>query len=285
LAARKNTLSIFCAGQALSTGYSVPTVLPMPVGACAIRQRPCAAARYAASASARWPGRNPACGKARASQALIARGAVRHFLARPGQEARALVVEERAQGGAVQVLLEQGLLRGADVEVDEGDGQPVQPAGFAQQRAVDLGLGPVQRAVVGGLAGQVAAVGLDLLEPVVAGVEAVGATAHDQVLVPAFERQFAFVAGATPRGHRRVAGDAFLGRGGGGEPQVEVAGLCGEFAKGADGHGVRHARALAGDRQRRRCASMRSKTARTSSAVIDSIIAMSRCRRRHRSRA
>ncbi|MCY1457842.1 hypothetical protein D9M71_751690 [compost metagenome] len=43
----------------------------MPVGAWAIRQQPVLTALYTASASWRWPWRNPAWGKARVSSAAL----------------------------------------------------------------------------------------------------------------------------------------------------------------------------------------------------------------------
>ena len=52
-AVRKKTLSRRSTGIAFSNGNSVPTVLPIPVGACASRQPPRRALRYTASASAR----------------------------------------------------------------------------------------------------------------------------------------------------------------------------------------------------------------------------------------
>ncbi len=67
LAARKNSRSRRCPGIALSCGNSVPMVLPIPVGAWAIRQQPAEAALYTASASCRWPWRNSAWGKRNAA--------------------------------------------------------------------------------------------------------------------------------------------------------------------------------------------------------------------------
>ncbi|MNH33104.1 hypothetical protein D3C79_935950 [compost metagenome] len=58
LAVRKNTLSSCCGTIALSNGNKVPSVLPMPVLACAIRQRPVLTALYRVSANWRWPWRN-----------------------------------------------------------------------------------------------------------------------------------------------------------------------------------------------------------------------------------
>ncbi len=70
LAARKKTLSMPAPGAALSSGNSVPTVLPMPVGACASKQRPATAVRYTASDRGRWPARKPpANGKAKVRSA------------------------------------------------------------------------------------------------------------------------------------------------------------------------------------------------------------------------
>ncbi|MNC61888.1 hypothetical protein D3C75_1118590 [compost metagenome] len=58
LAVRKNSLSSCCGTMALSRGNKVPRVLPIPVLAWAIRQRPVLTALYRVSASCRWPWRN-----------------------------------------------------------------------------------------------------------------------------------------------------------------------------------------------------------------------------------
>ena len=69
LAVRKKILSSRCGAAALRSGNSVPMVLPMPVGACASRQRAPLAARYTASASGRCPVRKSPNGKSSASKA------------------------------------------------------------------------------------------------------------------------------------------------------------------------------------------------------------------------
>ena len=55
--------------MALSAGNTVPSVLPMPVGACASRQRLPRTDRHTASASVRWPWRKSASGKRSACSA------------------------------------------------------------------------------------------------------------------------------------------------------------------------------------------------------------------------
>jgi hypothetical protein len=96
----------------------------------------------------------------------------------------------------------------------------------------------VQVAVVVGDAGELAAEGLHLLDQVLVRVVAVGAAAHVQQAVVAFERDFGAVMLAPPRRHHGVAGDAFEGGGGGREAQVEVALFCRELAQGPYSNGV-----------------------------------------------
>ncbi len=180
-------------------------------------------------------------GKAQGLQGTVPPGLVGQLLLGPGEEGLALGLEEGPQFGGAGAGGEEGLLLAGDIEVDQCQLHLVQPAFGAQQPAVDAHLGPVQVTVIVGLAGQVTAVGLHLFQTVACRVVAVGATAHLQRAERAGQGHFALVAVAPPGRHQGVAGDAFLGRGRGGEAQVEVAALGGEFAQGPHRHAVGHA--------------------------------------------
>src|SRR5689334_22337045 len=94
-------------------------------------------------------------------------------------------------------------------------------------------------ALRGRLAREVAAVGLDLLEPVGLGVPAVGPAAHHEAAMRAFDRDLAAVGAASAASHGGVAGHALHRGGRGRETQVEVAGARGELAQGAHADRVR----------------------------------------------
>src|SRR3989344_2510213 len=119
LAARKNTLSMCCAGAALSNGNSVPMVLPMPVGAWASRQRPATAALYTASAPGGRPGGKGPKGKRQGGQCRIACRAVGHLLFGPCNEALALRLEVLAQVVGAAVFGEHRLLLRAHVQIHQ----------------------------------------------------------------------------------------------------------------------------------------------------------------------
>ncbi len=184
-------------------------------------------------------------GKGQGRQRLIPRGAMGQLLARPGEKARALQGEVLSQIGRRPGFGKDGLGATADVEIDQRQGQPRQLAGLAEQMAIDLGLGPMQVTMVAGLAVQAAPVGLDLFQAIGSGVEAIGATAHLQVLEVALQADLALIAGTAPRRHPLVAFDTFQGGGRRGEPEIQVAGLGGEFAEGANGDAIAHAEVAA----------------------------------------
>ena len=99
----------------------------------------------------------------------------------PCQKALAQGLEERLQVRRGALLMQRWrfhLL--VDVEVHERHRQRRQRELFADQPAIDLGLGPVQRAVIGRDRGDVALVRLDFLQQAALGIEAVDATAHGQ---------------------------------------------------------------------------------------------------------
>ena len=161
-------------------GNRLPTVLPMPVGACASKPQPRLLALYMASASWRWPGRKSAWGKAMAAELRIAAGAVRHFLLGPVEEQRAMLFEEQAQRLGRALLVHDGFLLADDIEIHERHAQHGQVQLLAQQVAVDARLRPVQLAVVGGHGVQVAPVGLDFFQLAPRRVVAIGAAPHVQ---------------------------------------------------------------------------------------------------------
>jgi hypothetical protein len=110
--------------------------------------------------------RKAGCGKASAASASSRLLAVRQLLLGPGQEVAAARLEELAQRFGGMRFDEAGFLLAGDVEVHQRQVQFGQPARLAQEPAIDLGLRPVQVAVVGGLPRQVAAMRLDLFQPV-----------------------------------------------------------------------------------------------------------------------
>jgi hypothetical protein len=138
-----------------------------------------------------------------------AHGAVRRLLRRPGGRYRAgtglrkTPAALRRVGGLGQHRFDWrvSMLKYTSANVPPAPG----PVGLADQPAVDPRLGPVQRALVGALAGQVAAVGLDLFQPVGGRVPAVGAAAHPQRAEVGRQRHLALVARAAPRGDGAVS--------------------------------------------------------------------------------
>ena len=176
------------------------------------------------------------------AQPIVAPGAMGQLLPCPGKKAVALQVEERLQFERRAVDAEHGLFLAADVEIDQRHGQFAQVARLAQQPAVDLRLRPVQLPMIVRLAGQIAAKGLDLFEPVRLGIVTVGAAAHQQLVPAARQTDFGFMVCGAAQCHQLVTGDAFLRRRRRREAQVEVAFFCGEFAQAANSHGIGHER-------------------------------------------
>ncbi|MND80256.1 hypothetical protein D3C80_720240 [compost metagenome] len=180
-------------------------------------------------------------GKGQRGQAGIAGGGPGHFLLGPGQEALALPIEEGLQLVGTASLFKGGFPVAVHVQVHQGKLHVLQPQLPAQQPAVDLGLGPMQLAVVVGLVGQVASVRLDLFQAIAYRVVTVGAAAHLQMAILPRQRHLGLVIGAAPRRHPPMAGDAFLGAGRWREAQVEITDLGREFAQGAHRDRVTHA--------------------------------------------
>ncbi len=231
-------------GHALSSGKIVPSVLPMPVGACAIN-----GLRHAPRDTPRrqlaLPAAELAMRKLQGAERGVARGAVRLFLHGPVEEALALLDEENLQLTRGVRFDQHRFLLAADIEVDQRDRQFGEPAGAAQQIAVHLRLRPVQRAVIGGHPFERAAIGLDLFQPVRSGIVAVGAAAHGQAAMRAGQRDLGFIAAGARPATVTWPADAFQRGRRGREAQIEVAAPGRELAQRAHGDDVGHVRASA----------------------------------------
>ena len=224
-------MSSFCAGRALSRGKRVATVLPMPVGACARRQRPETAERYTDSARSRCPARNSPCGKfsapsASSSCARWLASCSAHARKRPQSSLKCSRKPSRVQASSSTTSFSV-----REVEVDERHFDPLQRVALAQHPGVGPGLCPVQGPMVGLDGFEVATKGLDFLDTPPRRVVAVGASAYVQPLVLRCECDLAVVAWASARLHHAMAGLAFLSARCGDEAQIEVAGLRGERAE------------------------------------------------------
>jgi hypothetical protein len=185
----------------------------------------------------------------REGQALcsaVARVAVLHFLARPAQEQRTLLVEEPLQVGRVKTLVQQGFTLTDDVEVHQREVDFMQAEFLAHQPAVHFDLGPMQLPMVGGLGVEVAAIGFHLFEAVAVRVIAVRPAPHPELLEFAFQGHFVLIMRTASRGDRAMADDTFLGAGRRREAQVEVADLGRELTQRPH----RNAVAQAGSAQR-----------------------------------
>ena len=170
--------------------------------------------------------------KSQCQQPGVAPAAVREFAVGPGQETLAQGLEEFTQRlRAASLVQRRRLLLRADVEVDQRDGQRRQVELLAQQVAVDLGLGPVQLAVVVWHPVDVAAVGLDLFEQQQLRVIAVGTTPNAELAVFAAQRQLGAVRRPAPSGDGLMACDALLRSRRWREAQVEVALFGSELAQ------------------------------------------------------
>lgn len=182
-------------------------------------------------------------GETQGAQAGIAQQKPLRLRLGPLHEAAALLVEVRPQLGGAGTDLETGFLVAVHVQVDQRQVYRFQPALAAHQPAIDPGLCPVQLPVVVRLAGQVAAMGLDLFQAVARRDVAVGTSAHLQIAENALQCHLRLVALAPPRNYPPVPGNALLGSGRRGETQVEVTDLGREFAKRAHRDLVGHAAA------------------------------------------
>ena len=177
--------------------------------------------------------------KGQCGERAITLVAMRQLAVGPRDETIGQRFEEAPQLVGRQVALERRLVLRAHVVVDERHRDARQAELAAHQPAVHLRLCPVQQAVIGRHAIELALEGLDLLEPAALRIPAVGAAAHDEVPVLAGQRQLGAIARTAPRRHRLVPGHALLRAGRRREAQLEVAFLRSEFAERADGDGVR----------------------------------------------
>ncbi|HTU56937.1 MAG TPA: hypothetical protein VMF89_00865 [Polyangiales bacterium] len=96
---------------------------------------------------------------------------------RPLKETRALRFEVFVKRFRRMLLDQHGLSLARDIEVHQRQPDPRKISRLAHQPAIDLHLRPMQRAVIGGHAIQVAAIGFELFELVLAGVVTIRAAA------------------------------------------------------------------------------------------------------------
>jgi len=89
----------------------------------------------------------------------------------------------------------------------------------------------VQLTLSFGLAGKIAAKGLDLLESAAFRVVAISTACDEQLVVRAFEHDLSLVRVTTPRSNRFVSGHAFPRVRRHSEPNIEIADACGKFTE------------------------------------------------------
>lgn len=110
-----------------------------------------------------------------------------------------------------------------DVQIDQRERDTFEVPAATHQCAVDACLGPMQGAMVRGLAGEVAAMGLDLLEAVALGIIAIGAPTDGQIADVTAERDLAFIVLAASAHDTLMTTDALLGGRRWREAQVQIA--------------------------------------------------------------
>jgi hypothetical protein len=173
-----------------------------------------------------------------ALQRLSAIPLVRELLPRPFDKAAAVQRVKLLEGLGLAHTLEHGFLAVVEVEVDQGQPDLRQGARLAHQVAVDLRLRPVQGLLLVGDGLEAAAVGLDLVEPLLEAVVAIGAAPHRQRAPHRAQGHLALVARAPALGHQGVTGHAFSSAGSGSKSQVQIATSGGELAQLSHRHGV-----------------------------------------------
>ena len=180
--------------------------------------------------------------KVQRQQGGVALRPMRRFAARPSQVALALVVEKQLQLiGGVEAA-EHGFLAAAHMEIHQRHIDLRQLPRLAQQMRIDLGLGPVQSAVVGAYAVQRAAIGFDFFQPAGCCIKAIGPTLNPQAQVLPAEADFRLVARSAAAAHRGMAFHTFQRSGRRREAQVQIAAAGREFAQSANAdHGWRAA--------------------------------------------
>ena len=161
----------------------------------------------------------------------VARAPVRDLLPGPGQEGFAQGFEKPAQRRRIPALALRrfGLLH--DVEIHQLQVHRGQAAALAQQPAVDLELGPMQRLLLRRQALERTAVGLDLFQRVAARIESVGPPAHGQRPMAAVQADLGLVVRAAPLRDQLVPLAPLLRGRRRGKAQIEIAGLGGKRAQ------------------------------------------------------
>ena len=177
-------------------------------------------------------------GKGQGLQRLPARALVRKLLPGPLHKAAAVQRVKLLQRLGLAQALEHGFLAVVDIEVDQGQSDLRQRARLAHQVAVNLHLSPVQSLLLGGDRLEAAAVGFDLLEPMVEAVVAVGTASHGQGAPRCAQCKLALVARAPPLGHQSVTGHAFSSAGSALKAQVQIATAGSELAQLSHRHRV-----------------------------------------------
>ena len=125
---------------------------------------------------------------------------MRLFLHRPIEKSFALLDKEDFQFASAVRLREQRFLLTADVEVHQRDRKSVESACAAQQMSIHQRLRPMQRAMIVGHALEIAAMRLDLFEPVAPPDRSrPRPPAHGQLAMCAGQRDFGFVAACAAR--------------------------------------------------------------------------------------
>ena len=117
-------------------------------------------------------------GECQKSYCLVTLGSMDQLLFCPDNEALALGFEKRLQVFSAAGFDQQGFLLADHIEIHQCDIQRLQRARLAEQPTINLGLRPVQVAVVVRLPGKVASVGFDFFQLILRWIVAIGAAAH-----------------------------------------------------------------------------------------------------------
>jgi hypothetical protein len=123
--------------------------------------------------------------KLEARQKSIAHTAVLELRMRPNEKALAMIREVALQLLGAELFGERRLLFGLDIQVYERKFKVMQTSRRTEQRAIDLQLRPVQPALVGRHARQIAAMSFEFLQPIALAVVAIGAAADAELPIRA----------------------------------------------------------------------------------------------------
>ena len=135
----------------------------------------------------------------------------------PHQKALAQGLKKQAQGGGIVLLTENRFFLTRDVEVNQRYLHGCKAGLLAHQPRINLGLRPVQLAVVVRDALYVSTMGFDLFEAVEYRVITVSTAPHAQVAMAAVQRHLTLILRAAPGGDFHVPSDALHGCGRGRE--------------------------------------------------------------------